>query len=123
MPDDAGLLTSLGVFLSQQRNFAEAIYLLRKAAERAPWSCEILNTLGMCWATVNRPDVAIACLEKALTLNPEFGLTYYDLAMVLSQTNRQHEAIARLEAARATRPGFRDADEWLQRIYERLARA
>ena len=120
MPDDAGLLTALGVCLSQQRNFAEAIYVLRKAADGAPWSCEILNSLGMCWASINRLDEAILCLEKALKLDPEYGLTYYDLAMVLSLTNRHDEAIARLEAARAARPGFRDADEWLQKIHGRL---
>lgn len=120
MPNDAGLLTSLGFCLSQQGNFGEAIYALRKAADGAPWSCEILNSLAMCWAAVGRQDEAIACLERALTLDPEYGLTYYDLAVVLSLSDRHDEAIARLQAARATRPGFRDADEWLDKIYERL---
>ncbi len=79
---------------------------LRKAAEVAPGSSGIWNSIGLFEADRDRPLAAEEALRRAIAEDPESPVSYANLAFVLLDQNRVEEAGALIDKALAIDPAF-----------------
>jgi tetratricopeptide (TPR) repeat protein len=92
---------------ARARKYRTAIYYSEKALSysggRDP---EILNDLAKTYGLADMHREAEETLLKALSINPEFQLTYYNLAMSYYKRNLSDKAIKVVESALARPPGL-----------------
>jgi tetratricopeptide (TPR) repeat protein len=120
-PLDPGVMLDGGNFFFRQGDMQRAVRLLGRGVELLPHSAIMLNSLGSALGQVARNDEAAACFERAIEANPLYGISYYNLALLLWLKNRHMEVVARLERCLAQSPHFPEGPEWLQRVRETLA--
>jgi len=118
-PQDPGVLTACGNFLFRRGEPRLAAPLLQKAAELAPLSPMILNSLGSALGQLDRTGEAIVCFEKALAADPLYGLSYYNLAIALYPYGHR-DIVRRLDERLAIEPNFPEGHDWRRRIAETL---
>lgn len=96
-PANQEIVRRLGVRLLRTRQVDEAITLLEKATagEADP---ELLYLLGEAFLLNQRPDAAVAPLEKAVKVMPQLTPARGALGRAYLQTGRAAEAIPHLEA-------------------------
>jgi len=98
-----------------------AVALLRRSVELLPDSGILLNSLGAVLGELGRQDEAMACFEKAMSVEPRYVPTYYNLAIGYYPHNRHREVISLLERRIAQDPNLADGELWLVRIRETLS--
>jgi len=69
-PNDARVLSTRGAYLIGRNKPELALPVLQAAHARDPNSAVILQNLGWCHVFLGEPEAAIACEERALTLDP-----------------------------------------------------
>jgi len=121
-PFDASVLYESGNFFYRQGKMRRAAEILTRAAELAPPSAVLLNSLGSALGQINRDVEAAVCFERAIAVDPLFGGSYYNLAISLWPKGRHEEAIRRLEGQMALLPDFPEGALWLGRIRDTLSR-
>jgi len=62
-------------------------------------------------------DKAIQCLKKAIQINPEFGLAYYNLGYIFRNQKQYDSAIWDLNQAIILQPGYKPFYQYLAGIY------
>lgn len=117
-PQDPGVLSACGNFFFRRGDMERAVNLLNRAAEYAPDSAVLLNSLGSALGQIGRDGEAFACFERAVKADPLDGTSYYNLALALYPQNRQEEVATRLEEMLREAPHFPDGALWLRRIRE-----
>lgn len=101
---------SLGFLLLRKQNLDDAEQHFQKAVELDPK--DALNFYGLGLVVMaksgitDQPAAAIAALEKAATLNPDFAEIWYNLALIYSQKDETlQKALAAAQHAAAIAPG------------------
>jgi Flp pilus assembly protein TadD len=80
--------------LMNQKQFAEAIPVWRKAIEKDPDNGRAHRNLAYSLAQTGQPVESLAELRKACDLSPDDPLAFADFALVLMQEGKPDEAIA-----------------------------
>lgn len=75
-PDSYMAHNNLGIFLTQQQRFEEAVVHLKHTARLRPDDIEPLGNLGVLLSKLGRHNEAIEQLEKALTIQPGRPMHY-----------------------------------------------
>ena len=69
-----------GEALRATQQFGDALAPLNKAAELAPGNVHVWLALGWCYKRIGEIDLAIGSLERALDVEEDEALIYYNLA-------------------------------------------
>ena len=93
--------------------FPDAIAPLKKASELAPGNVHVWLALGWCFKRVGRIDLAIEALQRAIDVDGDDALIYYNLACYFSIAGEKNSALDHLSRAFAMDSQYRDlvADE------------
>ena len=85
--------------LIEARSFAEAEAGLLEALKQYPRSAILQNALGIVYRQENKPEAAIAAIEKALEILPQFTAAQLHLGSLYAEAHRCGQAIPLLVAA------------------------
>lgn len=97
--DDPCALYLRGDAFRQMHKYCDALACLECAVEVAPRDLHIWLALGWCYKRVDRIDLAIDSLQKALDIDPDEALLHYNLACYWSLAGKSHRAIEFLSQA------------------------
>ena len=88
----------LGYAHLQDRNgqLGKAVVLYERAVRAHPKDPRPSNDLGLCYAQQTKYNEALACLQKAVKLNPERELYRNNIATVLVKMERVDEAVEQI---------------------------
>ena len=92
--DRPGELRRAGLRALNQRDYATASQLLKRAVEKEPDSNTSWDDLGRAYSGLNDHDQAIAAYKKQLEVNPSHKLAYSHLASELQEAGKNDEAVA-----------------------------
>lgn len=110
---DIDRLVAEGARLHRAGNLAEAEQHYVRALQLHPEHAEALHMLGLLALQVQRYDVSIALLERAVRQNASNPTYFHSLALALKQQGRLDDALPSFDAALALHP--EDADAWQHR--------
>lgn len=100
-PDDADVLTVLGVLCNVSMDFECAADCFQRALELRPNDYSLLNKLGATLANANKSPKAIPYYAKALELRPNYARGWLNLGIAYANVNQNKEsAMAYLQALR-----------------------
>jgi tetratricopeptide (TPR) repeat protein len=94
--DDAAMLGALRTLLALER-FEEAESMGADLVRRLPLDADAHQAYGQALAALDRVDRAKFHLERATTLDPEFGEARVDLAEIVFDEGREEDAMEMLE--------------------------
>ena len=97
-----------GEALRATRRFGDALVPLNKAAELAPSDVRVWLALGWCYKRIGEIDLAIESLERALEVQEDEALIYYNLACYWSIAGNKRQALDYLSRSLAMDPQYRD---------------
>lgn len=97
-------LRNLGNLRRKQKRHAEAIELLRRAAQLHGWSASTANSLGLALRDGGDPDGARAAFERALELRPDHVAAAMNLGNLCRQRGDHAGAEAAFRRVLATEP-------------------
>ena len=102
-PQSPGVLTNLGIVLSDMNRLDEAIAAHEQAIRIKPDYALAHNNLGKAYADKGAPDDAMVAFRKAISLSPDDATVHYNLGTALFNSGAPGEAIVELrEAIRLT---------------------
>ena len=85
---------NLGLTLSRQEKFEEALVSLKLAVELEPENPEYWNVVGNAYADLNRWEEAKAALMRAIDIDDTHALAHYDLGCTFAKmTGHEEEAL------------------------------
>ena len=99
----------LGMALTRQGRWSEAVRTFEDAIERAPRFAEAHHNLGDALTKLHRPHEAITCFRRALSIDPANPETHNSLGFALQELGLWGAAIRRYERALALDPAFAKA--------------
>jgi Flp pilus assembly protein TadD len=108
-PQNAFILSNLGVTQFRAKKFAKAEETLGKALELAPQDAFSRATLGIVYYTQGKLDKAVDELTESVVLNPNNAVAHNYLGIAASRKGRQENARKELEEAVALDPNYADA--------------
>jgi len=103
-PRQPAVHNNLGIILSDQRRYEEAVAHLEAAVALDPDYAIAFNNLGTAQRGLRRNRQAEAAFRKAVALEPAYLTAHANLARLLRETRRVVELIAALEQAHAAVP-------------------
>lgn len=89
MPEDGNITDSLGWVLYKRGKFAEALEVLKKAADMSPGVAEIRDHVGDAYLATGSREKALSSWRQALDLNPD-----PDMRERIQQKIREHSAVS-----------------------------
>lgn len=101
----------LGLLLVQTDRAEEGEALLLLAARTRPRDAVVQMRLGLARASLRRPQEALACYVRALTLDSRLAEAWFHRAQALRDLGRDAEALASLAEALKAAPNM--AEAWL----------
>ncbi|MEM9251517.1 MAG: tetratricopeptide repeat protein [Planctomycetota bacterium] len=113
---------NLGALYSRYGRDAEALPLLKKAAELEPETAVHHHNLGEAYRRLGRPEEAAGSFRRALEVDPNRADTYSNLAVVEFQAGQHDEAVALTEQALEIEPDNALAHQNLGRFLVDLGR-
>jgi protein O-mannosyl-transferase len=105
---------NLGCYATVDRKFDDAIVYYKKAlsaeADNASWADHApgYSDLGFAYLQVKDYSNAVASIEKAIAIRPEFPKAYYNLGCAFLNDNQPAEAVESLQRATSMDPGAAD---------------
>ena len=81
-----------GTELLYQSQFQQAIAQFDKAIETQPDNFEAWHFKGSAWANLRKYDKALECYEKAISINPQYSESYFNLGLLYEQQNDKQTA-------------------------------
>jgi tetratricopeptide (TPR) repeat protein len=81
-----------GTELLYQSHFQQAIAQFDKAIETQPDNFEAWHFKGSAWANLRKYDKALECYEKAISINPRYAESYFNLGLLYEQQNDKQTA-------------------------------
>jgi uncharacterized protein HemY len=108
--DNPGVLNNIA-WLLRDKNPTRALAMASKAAQLAPNSADIADTLGYLMLKKNDAKKALPMLQRAHNLGPKNGQIAYHLALAYNSLGRKTEAKQALKDALAKGGNFADADD------------
>jgi tetratricopeptide (TPR) repeat protein len=100
---------NLGVRLSRDRKFNEALMEYAKAHALAPSSPEVNSMMGDALAALGRYEEAVAHYRTTLRLRPEDAIAHFALGRALAQQGNTEAAIVEFQEALRLNPNLTDA--------------
>lgn len=84
---------NLGVLLSKERRFDEAIMHYKEMLQMCPQNLEARNSMGVVFLEQGKYDEAIACFNEVLELKPDNSEAIHNLSIALKerQARRSHQ--------------------------------
>ena len=119
-PSNAEGHYNLGVALTKQEKYEEALPHLEKSTYLNPYFIKGYYAIGNTLVTLGRPEEAKENYLKALEINPDDAEIRHNLGIVYSQTGQTEKAIEELEKAIDLEPGFFMAYRSLTMIYKNM---
>ena len=105
----AGAHLALGMVLSNEQRYAEAILDYQKALARRPDDAKGHLLLGIALHRIGASDAAIAEFQTAASLRPDLVEAYNNLGMVYREEGKLDAAIQAYRSALSIQPAFADA--------------
>jgi tetratricopeptide (TPR) repeat protein len=96
--DDSQALMGYAQLQDHLGKTEDAIRLYQTAAKAHPQEGAIFNNMGLCYARAKRLSEATMALARAVQLEPKNALYRNNLATVLVDQGRYHEALGQLQA-------------------------
>lgn len=112
----------LGVLCVQKGDPAAAVELIGKVVDLYPGVADFHGNLGAAWHALGRFDLAIACYEKALSIESKFPEAEYNLGNALKDLGRFAEAVARYRRALVLKADYPDAHNNLGVVLQTLGK-
>ena len=111
VPDTFDARHLLGFLLVQTGRAEEGEALLTLAARGRPRDAAVQMRLGLARASLRRPQEALACYARALTLDANLAEAWFHRAQALRDVGRDEDALASLREALKVTPTL--AEAWL----------
>ena len=105
-PANFEAIHNLGILALQRGSPAEAIPLLRRAAELQPRHAQALANLGTAYLLSNLLEEALAAYAIALDLAPQLAGGWRNRGTILQRLGRYQEAADAFQRCQALAPGF-----------------
>ncbi len=93
----------------RNKNYYDAIYLLRKAMKVKGEDVNILNTLGLAYGRIGNSDMARSMFKKVLEIDPKFKYAWNNLGNVYAREGNYEEAMKCYKKALEIDPNYDDA--------------
>ncbi|MFH1147949.1 MAG: tetratricopeptide repeat protein [Pseudomonadota bacterium] len=101
---------NLGLTLFRTQRYTEALENFRRALELEPENPEFHNLLGQTYDALGQPIEAEQSLRRAIEIDENYALGYYDLGVILAKHEGQkQEALASFEQALKIDPNIAEA--------------
>ena len=107
-PFSPGLHDTLGVLLNDLGRPAEAAASLWRAAQLNPTDAQSAFNAALAFAGARQLRDAELALRETIRRDPRFDRAWYNLGLLLAQSNRTPEAISALESAEKVAPNVAD---------------
>lgn len=98
-----------GLALARQGQPDAAVACFRRAAQCAPNSAEVYNSLGAILADQGKLDEAASSFEHVVALRPDAAEAHYNLALALARADRLEGSLAEYARAIALKPDWAQA--------------
>lgn len=105
---------NLAVAYLQKERLPDAVRHLERALELNPHLPDVLTNLGSAHIRLGNLDVAEQVSRKALEMDPRFAMAHNNLAVILTETGREQEAVQ--HAAQARDMGYKVHPELLAKL-------
>jgi Tfp pilus assembly protein PilF len=83
-----------GVKHFNEREATQALTALREAVALDATSALYVDTLGLVFSQLRRPDLALEQFQQAVALDPQFADAHFHLGVALAESTRWEEAVA-----------------------------
>jgi tetratricopeptide (TPR) repeat protein len=114
LSSDANLLWLISVIYAEKTvNYDKAVYYLTRTLKYAPNFSGGYNERGYCYDMKGEKDLALNDYSKAIELNPNSAMTYFNKATILYNKGRKDEACSLIKMASAI--GYKEADNYINR--------
>lgn len=105
-PRDGRTILAAGSVLQDHNDPDQALLKYRAAAIATPNSAQLWNNVGMCFFSKGKHVAALACLKRALYLDPFEWIICFNAGQVYLHTGQYTSAFHHLSAAIALKPDF-----------------
>jgi len=117
---NAKTILAAGSIIQDHSDMDVALIKYRVAAVKTPNSAQLWNNIGMCFFGKQRYIAAIACLKKALYLDPFEWIISYNLGLVHLNTGHYASAFHYFSASINLKPDFPSSYMYLGMTLARL---
>jgi tetratricopeptide (TPR) repeat protein len=114
-PDNAMMQLNLGVALTEQKRYEEAVEHFQHSIRLDPNSDKAHYGLGLSYAHLGETDKAVKHLREVVRLKPQAYRLRNNLGVVLFSAGRHPEAIVEFEKTLQIQPDFTEARDNLNR--------
>jgi tetratricopeptide (TPR) repeat protein len=121
-PKEPNVHFGLGYLLWGLLQLDEAAQEFQAELDNNPDHALALTYLADCRMKLNKPEGAIALLERAIRIDPSIGLAHLDLGILLGNAGRKDEALRELEIAVNLNPDDENVHWQLARFYQATGR-
>jgi len=119
-PTDSKTILAAGSIIQDNQDMDVALVKYRVAAVKTPNSAQLWNNIGMCFFGKNRFVAAVACLKKALYLDPFEWIISYNLGLVHLNTSQYASAFHFFSSSINLKPDFAASYMYLAITLSRL---
>jgi Bardet-Biedl syndrome 4 protein len=119
-PKNAKTILAAGSIIQDHNDMDVALIKYRVAAVTTPNSAQLWNNIGMCFFGKQRFVAAIACLKRALYLDPFEWIIAYNLGLVHLNTGQYASAFHFLSSSINLKPDFASSYMYLGIALSRL---
>ncbi len=98
---------NIGLIRVKQKKYLEANQYLAKAASLSPDNVRVLNSLGANLQHLKMMDEALSVYKQAIRVDPNYGNTHFNMALLLIKIGRKDEARQVLETIALDFPELR----------------
>lgn len=115
--EEAAQFYASGMKAFKERDYQEAVELLKLSAARNPHDGAVLNQLGRSYMNLNQVSQAIPEFRKAIEADPDSGSAYNNLGFALTRERKYDEAIPLFRKQIEINPGALSARQNLGQLY------
>ncbi|KAJ0400743.1 hypothetical protein P43SY_005464 [Pythium insidiosum] len=119
-PRNPKTILAAGSIIQDHGDMDVALVKYRVAAVQTPNSAQLWNNIGMCFFGKQRYVASVACLKRALYLDPFEWITSYNLGLVHLNTGQYASAFHHFSAAINLKPDFASSYMYLAITLGRL---
>ena len=121
-PNSFFLYDFLGIVLSNQKKFNEAVINFRKSIKINPNYAQGYSNLGAELFKLKKVDESINILNQAIKINPNFAEPYFRLGVIFKQLNKTNESILCYQKAIQIKPDYVSAHNNLGNVFKEIGK-
>jgi tetratricopeptide (TPR) repeat protein len=121
-PKEPNVHFGLGYLLWTQSQYEEAALEFQAELANVPNHVQALTYLADTNIKMNRPQVALPLIKKAVRLDPATELAHLDLGILYANTGRREESLRELRLAAQLSPNDVNVHWRLARLYQAMGR-